>query len=103
MLHPQSHHLLSHGVKAVVTQKGVPQFTSDFSEPQCQSCSGSLSLLDGAQVVSGAIWPLLCGPCIPHQQVCGQFWKQEDDADPQESVYRHRFLVLKPLSCGILR
>lgn len=44
-LWPMLYHLLSHVVKAAVTQKAVPHFTSDFGEPQYQSCSGSLSLL----------------------------------------------------------
>lgn len=89
MFYLQSPHPLPRGVKAV-------------GEPRCQSPNGSLSLLDGELVVFGAVWPLLCGPHIPHQQACGHFVNKQMMQIPKR-LLRHVLLVFKPLPRSVLK
>lgn len=69
----------------MVTQKGVPQFTSDFGEPPWQSFPAGWGI--------GCFWSHTAIALYPIPASGGHFRKQEDAADPEESAYRHRFLV----------
>lgn len=55
-------HLLSHIEKVVVTQKGVPHFTSDFGEPQWQSLPAGWGIGCFWSHMAVAVWALYPTP-----------------------------------------